>query len=191
MSEDNHIKKYVGLAIRTEASPDPVLDRIKNNPEMYRLFVTDMQKVISALQLLDKWKKTLFYGKVIPGFKTKYTWWDRLVRRFKPDPVIVPMDAQMVRILHGSMGIATESGELLEAIDKYLNNKGYDIVNGKEELGDVCWYANLLCDIYGTDLDFVCDLFVRKLKKRYPDKFTEEKAIIRDLDAERKILEQK
>ena len=29
-----------------------------------------------------------------------------------------------------------------------------------------------------------------KLKKRFPDKFDEEKAIVRDLEAERKVLEQ-
>jgi hypothetical protein len=35
----------------------------------------------------------------------------------------------------------------------------------------------------------VMDINIKKLEARYPEKFTEDKAINRDLEAERKILE--
>lgn len=43
---------------------------------------------------------------------------------------------------------------------------------------------------YGIDPEAAMDININKLKARYPEKFTEEKAINRNLDAERAILEQ-
>jgi NTP pyrophosphatase (non-canonical NTP hydrolase) len=187
--EENHIKRFVKLATRTESPAGPVLERIKKNPEAFELFVSDMRKVIKSLQLLDKWKKNLYYGKVIPGLKTKKNIWDKFLEIFRKKEKLVEFDEKMVRILHGSAGTCTEGGELLEAIDKHLTGKQLDITNCLEECADVNWYQNLLYDVFGTNAEESCQLFVDKLKKRFPDKFTEDKAINRDLVTERKLLE--
>jgi len=151
------------------------------------------------------------------------------------------------RLLHAAMGMVTESGELIDAIKKHLfYGKPVDKVNMKEEIGDVCWYVALACDVLGIvpdavivgPADVLCqamaavygsatclihsnnedtvmvsvnqvmgsmfaicenqsfslgeilDTNIAKLKSRYPDKFDADKAVNRDLDKERKVLEQ-
>ena len=94
------------------------------------------------------------------------------------------------RLLHGAIGIATESGELLDAIKKHVwYGKPLDGANIEEEIGDVCWYLALLCSARGISLSTVMEMNIAKLRVRYPEKFTEEAALQRDLDAERKVLE--
>lgn len=165
-----------------------------------------------------------------------------------------------LNLRHASLGIRTELGELLDIFKKNLfYNKPIDMINFKEELGDLCWYpaisarifnfdpkvysivilnheednyktlinklntvfidyANLIDD-YSEHLNFidyeyinektkylfafikavaerfnftfedVLETNIRKLRLRFPQKFTEEKALNRDLINERKILE--
>jgi len=51
---------------------------------------------------------------------------------------------------------------------------------------DIHW----LCDYYDIDIKEVYQVNIDKLKARYGDKFTSDKAINRDLDVERTILEE-
>lgn len=140
--------------------------------------------------------------------------------------------------LHMNIGIATETGEILDAIKrKIAYKKEVDIVNIEEEIGDTCWYicnrynmtsknkdmlpepfeykidnieslANILLSIspttsytilisivkctanfFNLDFETCLDKNIAKLYARYPEKFTEELAINRNTDNERKILE--
>lgn len=92
--------------------------------------------------------------------------------------------------LHMILGIVTEAGELADAYKKDIAyNKPVDMVNVKEEIGDIMWYIGNLCKLQGWDLQDICDTNIAKLRTRYPDKFTEEAALNRDLKSERKILE--
>lgn len=45
------------------------------------------------------------------------------------------------------------------------------------------------CEQYNTDIDMILEKNINKLKARYGDKFTSEKAINRDLEIEKEILE--
>lgn len=93
-------------------------------------------------------------------------------------------------LLHAAIGIATESGELLDAIKKStFYGKQLDSVNLREELGDLMWYIAIACESLRTSIDEVCQINIEKLRTRYPEKFTSEAAINRDLEKERKILE--
>lgn len=99
-------------------------------------------------------------------------------------------DEKTIRILHAAMGICTEAGELMDAVKKYLfYGKEMDQVNMVEELGDLGWYEEILMDTLSVVRGAVERINIKKLKKRYEGKFVETKAIGRDLDAERKILE--
>lgn len=91
------------------------------------------------------------------------------------------------RYLHGVIGVLTETGELLQTLGK--QEKELDVVNIQEELGDIMWYMALIEDSSGASVETAMDRVIEKLKSRYPDKFDADKAINRDLDAERKILE--
>lgn len=92
--------------------------------------------------------------------------------------------------LHMVLGMLTEIGELADIIKKNLAyKKDIDWINAQEEIGDICWYVANFCNINGFDLTQILQANIDKLRSRYPEKFTEEKALNRNLDAERKILE--
>jgi len=98
---------------------------------------------------------------------------------------------QNPRILHAAMGLVTESGELLDALKKATYyGKELDLTNVKEEAGDILWYLAILFDALGTSFEEEQARVIAKLRTRFPDKFTEEAAENRNLDAERVVLEQ-
>lgn len=89
------------------------------------------------------------------------------------------------RLLHGGIGISTEAGELLDNIKKHLFYKRpLDLVNMKEEAGDIFWYMAIVCDTCGWSFDEIMERNIEKLKVRYPDKFSVEKAIERNVELE-------
>jgi NTP pyrophosphatase (non-canonical NTP hydrolase) len=95
-----------------------------------------------------------------------------------------------IRLLHAAIGLATESGEMLDALKKYIYyGKKLDIANLREELGDIFWYSALLAHIAGFTFEDTMERNLAKLKARYPHRFQEQDAIIRDLEKERIILE--
>lgn len=95
-----------------------------------------------------------------------------------------------IREIHTAIGIFTESGELAECLLKALHEGGeLDKVNFAEELGDVDWYKAIGHDVTGVSEDVIRAKIIAKLRKRYPEKFTSENALNRDLAAERAILE--
>lgn len=94
------------------------------------------------------------------------------------------------RLLHAGMGMATESAEFIDALKKSIfYGKELDRVNLKEELGDVLWYVAVAMDELGTDFDTEMQKNIEKLRARYGEKFNEHSAENRDLEKERKILE--
>lgn len=95
-----------------------------------------------------------------------------------------------VRLLHACMGASTEAGEMLDAMKKHLYyGKSLDLVNLKEEIGDCLWYLSIAIDVLGTTYEEIMETNIAKLKARYPNKFTSEDAINRNLEVERTILE--
>ncbi len=95
------------------------------------------------------------------------------------------------RLLHAGIGLATEAGEFLDALKKHIfYGKELDRVNLKEEMGDLFWYMAIACDELGVEFEPLMERNIEKLKARYGEKFTENKAENRDLDSERLILEQ-
>lgn len=96
------------------------------------------------------------------------------------------------RLLHAGIGLATESGEFLDALKKSIfYGKELDTVNLKEELGDVLWYMAIAMDALGTDFETEMEKNMRKLKARYGEKFSKDFAERRNLKKERAILEGK
>lgn len=98
---------------------------------------------------------------------------------------------QTVELLHAAMGMVTEAGELMDMLKKHIYaNKPHDLVNAGEELGDELWYvAKALRAIQMTMAD--CQTMnINKLRLRFPDKFSEDKSLGRDVVAERQLLEE-
>lgn len=98
---------------------------------------------------------------------------------------------QTLRMLHAAIGISTEAGELLDSLKKHIfYGKTIDTVNLSEELGDLFWYMAIMADAMGYDsFDRIMSTNIEKLRARYGDKFSDERAIHRDLGAERSVLE--
>lgn len=100
-------------------------------------------------------------------------------------------DDGLKRLLHAGIGLSTESGEFLDALKKHIfYGKELDKVNLAEEMGDLFWYMAIVADELGFEFEEVMERNITKLKARYGDKFSEEKAEKRDLDTERGILEE-
>lgn len=84
-----------------------------------------------------------------------------------------------------SMGLAGETGEVLEHLKKGLFH-GHDI-NTEEmekELGDVLWYLTALATELNLSLEDIAERNVRKLQARYPDGFDAELSQKRDTEKE-------
>lgn len=93
-------------------------------------------------------------------------------------------------VLHCLVGMQTELGELADPFKKQIfYGKELDKTNVAEELADQIWYAVNLARIEGIDLVKALQNNIAKLKVRFPEKFTEQNAIERNLEAERKELE--
>jgi len=91
---------------------------------------------------------------------------------------------------HMIFGMITEIGELADVFKKNMAyGKSLDLVNVQEEVGDLMWYIANFCNIHGFDLEEILEQNVAKLKVRYPNSFEAEKAINRNLEEERKVLE--
>lgn len=93
------------------------------------------------------------------------------------------------RVLHAAVGCVTESGEMLDALKKSIfYGKPLDVVNVKEEAGDILYYLAILFDELDTTFEVEMTRVINKLKTRYPDRFDETLAYNRDLDKERRVL---
>lgn len=133
---------------------------------------------------LDRIKKAVAYGKepvAGPGLRLSPKYTDRRL-----DPVFLAVEEDT---LHGILGIATEAAELA-AIIRNPAPEGIDKTNLLEELGDVMWYIALIAEDHGWSFEDIMETNMAKLKKRFPEKFTEEAAINRNVEAEREVLEQ-
>lgn len=92
--------------------------------------------------------------------------------------------------LHMLMGMATEVGELIDVFKKNLAyGKDIDWVNVGEEVADIQWYIVNFCNGAKIDLEKELSKNIDKLKARFPDNFSAEKALNRNLGKEREILE--
>lgn len=106
------------------------------------------------------------------------------------DAIRARLTDRNIRLLHCAMGVATEAGELLDAIKKALfYGREVDTVNFSEEMFDVTWYLAIGIHELRTSFEQGFDTNIAKLKARYGERFSEARAVNRDLDTERRILE--
>lgn len=131
--------------------------------------------------------------------KTEFNYLNECLRTLNDNHIMqranLVRNNQILDLLHATIGLSTESGELLDTLKKHIfYNDDIDITNIIEELGDICWYISIAIhslNQYGVNIDLenIQKRNISKLKARYPEKFTTEKAIHRNLENERNILE--
>jgi NTP pyrophosphatase (non-canonical NTP hydrolase) len=84
------------------------------------------------------------------------------------------------RTLHAAVGIAGEAGEVLDAVKKtWIYGKELDRENLLEESGDLLFYIVALLTENGFTLEDAMQANIEKLKKRYPEGYTDSAAIER------------
>ncbi len=95
----------------------------------------------------------------------------------------------MLRI-HAAMGICGEAGEVMDHMKKVVfNRKDLDKNHLVAEMGDICWYMNLMITAIGTTWEHVFDVNIAKLSVRYKDlQYSHHRANKRDLDAEKAAM---
>lgn len=75
-------------------------------------------------------------------------------------------------VLNGCLGLSGETGEFCDMIKKVIfHEKKFDEEHAKKELGDVLWYAAMICRSFGWDMEEIMKINIEKLKARYPDGF--------------------
>lgn len=79
-----------------------------------------------------------------------------------------------LRIAISALGVAGEAGEVADLVKKQLGH-GHppDTEKLTKELGDVLWYVADLARLHGIKLSAVAEANIAKLKKRYPNGFSE------------------
>lgn len=81
-------------------------------------------------------------------------------------------NVDLAELLMGCLGLAGESGELLDLIKKWIfHEKPLDEDHAKKELGDVLWYVAEIAHSFGWNLDEIMQMNIDKLKTRYPKGF--------------------
>lgn len=87
-----------------------------------------------------------------------------------------------LQLTNYALGLTGEAGEVADIIKKgVFHGHHLDKEEIEKELGDVLWYIANLCETLNIDLDKVAMKNLDKLRRRYPEGFSEEKSINREL----------
>lgn len=95
--------------------------------------------------------------------------------------IIRQLSPAQAHLLHMVAGVSGEAGELLDAVKKHcIYQKTLDVVNVKEEVGDMMFYITGLLNDLGITLDECIQENRQKLEKRYSTlSYSNEQAITR------------
>lgn len=105
------------------------------------------------------------------------------------EPIELGIDVDGRAVVHGAIGLATEVGELQDAIKRAMfYGRPLDAGNVVEECGDVLWYLALVLQSAGYTLEEAMAKNIAKLRARYPEKFTADAALNRDLAREAQAM---
>lgn len=88
---------------------------------------------------------------------------------------IDPKRSDIEVLTSGGLGLAGESGEVIELIKKHVfHGHALDKEKLTKEVGDALWYLATICTGGGIRLCDAAAGNVEKLKARYPDGFSEQ-----------------
>lgn len=181
-----------GVEIRKDVFPTPLH------------FLYDLTMLVEAGCNADLVKRSIFYKEEIAKSQARgygYTIQnkklydqihvDQLMEEKEEDKSKhLTLTDDKINLIHAALGVISEAGEVLEEVIKSsLEKRDMDFTNLKEEGGDFLWYVALYLRAAGTDFETAAASNIKKLAVRYPEKFSSEAALNRDLDKEREALE--
>lgn len=131
-------------------------------------------------KMADNLKRRLFYGQ--EGLATNFCAIDL-------SPEQLHRLEEMIRPIHAFLGLFGECEEIAKVIGDYIvNGTKPDDLNCEEEAGDFLWYLNQWLSCFGSNIPKAAKRNIAKLRKRYPNKFSEQAAQNRDVAAERAAM---
>jgi len=169
--------KFQELALRTECPVDPcIVERFEDVAGRLMFLVRQVSEFAAEA---DKLKKYIFYGKGEFGAD------------LEEEPSVILRVEEDLRAVHGILGLISEVGEVIDVHNAYWDGHvpTVDAVNVLEECGDIGWYSAVMASTAGSDLGVAYEAVIDKLAERYPDRFSEQCALERNLEAERRRLE--
>ncbi len=86
---------------------------------------------------------------------------------------------KMQLLWHSLFGLASEVGEIHGLYQKEYQGHEEEPEHLKKELGDLMWFVAEYATANGWSLDDIAQMNIDKLKKRYPEGFTEENSLHR------------
>jgi len=87
------------------------------------------------------------------------------------------VDGQTMNVLHWSLGLSGEVGELVDTVKKHIfYDQPFDMVNAQEELGDILFYVAAMAEELGLDLEYIMANNKAKLEQRYPQGYSDDDA---------------
>ena len=195
--------EYISLATRTESA--------NTHPTDVNVLLLTLGIHTLTTEILDGFKKQIFYGKeeklqtktvpALAGISQMVMTMVELLHGIRQEDgtylateetglhLADELSDRNIRLIHGILGIITESGELGEILIKHIDDGKVDVTNLQEELNDHDWYSAILHDEFKLDFYQGLTNNINKLTIRYPEKFDAELAANRNLDAEREALE--
>lgn len=98
---------------------------------------------------------------------------------------LVDLGPEAMRLDNAARGLAGDAGEVSTAVMKFIEyGRPLDVSNVVEEVGDCLWRLAQVCETIGVSLEECMSANIRKLKVRYPEKYTDEICARRDKEAE-------
>lgn len=85
-------------------------------------------------------------------------------------------------LINAVMGLCGESGETIDIVKKHLH-QGHELNKDKliKELGDIAWYLAEAAYALDVNLSDILEENINKLKIRYPEGFSVDKSINREV----------
>ena len=108
-----------------------------------------------------------------------------MVQDLKKSPIEITgnlMEDDAVDMIHAALGLAGESGEVVDMIKKAVinGNPGTDFrVKLALEIGDVMFYIQMLLMSQNLTMEEVLAANITKLRKRYPEGYSDQASIAR------------
>lgn len=196
MTTQSHLTMpdYLSLSGRTAAEPDG-----KIRPELYPLhsyFGDALVSLIYAGAAADLMKRAVFYKESETKMEQRNH--EAQMRIGKLSDKLIELcnkgdqrtfSQKEINLIHAQLGLISEAAESLEEIlSAFSEARELDVVNLKEEGGDKLWYQALEFRALDTTFEAEATKNIAKLAVRYPDKFTTDAALNRNLDEEKKTL---
>lgn len=166
---------YPQLAMRTNKPGS----EIEMSKQLWQSMCTGLPMIMEGCMKADRFKASLVYGEKCRDY----------AHSAFPAPKF-KMKPSELEMLHAILGIISEGGELLQMFfERKAAGLAIDRTNAVEEGGDLFWFMQLLIKSQNSTMEEMMQMNILKLLERFPDGYSAEMALVRDQEAERKVLE--